>query len=88
MSALGLLRDHDVGVEGARIAVEILAGAELQGVDEDGDDDLPVGAHELAGGADEGGVALVQGTHRHHDGAAPGGRRRQFPGRAGELNGH
>ena len=61
----------EVGVPGARVAVEVLAGAELGRVDEDRDDD---GGRALAGGADQRPVALVQRAH---------GRAPARPGRAG-----
>ena len=57
--------DLQVGVEGARVAREVLAWAELQRVEEDRDDDV-CGA--LASGADQGRVPVVQRAHGHDDG--------------------
>ncbi len=50
----------DVFFEGAGIFVEVFMGAELCGVDEDGDDDV-VG--EFFGFFDEAEVSLVEGAH-------------------------
>ena len=61
----GSRADGEVGVEGARVAREVLLGPELQGVEEDRHDDVAVG---LASLVDEGRVTLVQGAHRHDDG--------------------
>src|SRR5690606_14171842 len=91
--------EHDVGsrllgqlrvrVQSAGVAVEVLALPELQRVDEDGDDDLAVGSRYPARGADQRGVALVQGAHGHHDGAAARARAGvQFPGGAQQGGGH
>ena len=47
------------------ISGQVLFGPELERVEEDRDDDVGVG---LAGPADQGGVPVMQGTHRHDDG--------------------
>ena len=54
--------DLHVGVEGPRVARQVLARPELQRVEEDRDDDV---GGPLPGRLDEGRVALVQGAHRH-----------------------
>ena len=57
--------DLEVGVEGARVAREVLLGPELERVEEDRHDDVAV---RLAGLVDQRRVPLVQGAHRHDDG--------------------
>ena len=57
--------DGQVGLQGPGVGVEVLPRAELQGVDEDGDDDV-VGV--LTGEADQRDVTLVQGAHGHDHG--------------------
>jgi hypothetical protein len=57
-----------IGLERARIGGEILVGAELGGVDEEGDDD-DIGVPP--GDADQGEVALVQVAHGGHEADAP-----------------
>ena len=53
-----------VGVECARVGRQVLMGAELQGVDEDGDgDDVAL----RGGSANKRGVAFVKGTHRGNE---------------------
>ncbi len=85
----GLPGELEVGVQGARVAVEVLALTELQRVDEDGDDDLAVPARDTARGADQRGVALVQCAHGHHHGAAARPHACvQFAGGAQQGGGH
>ena len=59
----------DVGLQGARVGVQILPGGELERVDEDGDDDGPVRAHPAGGLGHEIEVPLVERAHGHDDGA-------------------
>ena len=66
----GCLEHCAVGRERARIAVEILAGAELQAIDEDARDHI-VGV--LAGLLHQGDVAGVQVAHGGHEGDRAGG---------------
>ena len=54
------LAQFEIGVEGSGVAAEIFVGAELSGVDEDGDGD---GFALGAGLADQGGMALMQSAH-------------------------
>lgn len=54
--------------ERARIAIEVLSGAELQAVDEDAGDH---GSAELAGAVDESKVAVMQVAHGRHEHGAP-----------------
>src|SRR5690606_39706659 len=61
--------EREVGVEGARVAVEVLAGPELERVDEDGGDHR---VRDLAGFAQVRAVALVQRPHGGDDGDAAG----------------
>src|SRR3954447_5521763 len=56
--------EREVGVEGARIAVEVLPRRELQGVEEDRDDH---GVAACARGPDQLTVPFVQRTHGHDD---------------------
>ena len=56
--------------EGAGVFAEIFAGAELQWIDEDADGDIAVLAGDLARGADERGVTLVQSAHGGNQDAA------------------
>jgi len=56
----GGLGQGAIGVEGAGVAGEVLIGAELGGIDKDADGDE---SDRVDGGADEGGVAFVEGTH-------------------------
>jgi len=49
-----------IGIEGAGVAVAVFVGSELGGIDEDGDDGVVALG---AAGADEGEVAIVEGTH-------------------------
>src|SRR5204863_2255408 len=56
----------EVGVEGAWVAVEVLAGAELHRVHEDRHHHRCLGTDLLAGALDQRGVAGMQGTHRRH----------------------
>jgi hypothetical protein len=56
--------------EGARIFGKVLAGAELERVDEDADGDVAVLAGDLTRGTDERGMALVQSAHGRHEDAA------------------
>ncbi len=66
--------DGEIGVQGAGVAVEVGGLAELERVDEDGDHDLAAGPRGCPCGTDQGGMAVVERAHRHHDGAArPGG---------------
>jgi len=71
-----------IGLEGARVLVEVLAGAELQAIDENAGDHGPA---VLAGLGHEGNVALVQvahGGHEHHLGfAGKGGAQVVDPGK-------
>ena len=68
-------QSREVGVQRPRVGVEVLAGAELQGVDEDRHHDDGAG-HPL-GGAHQREVAVVQGAHRgHQHHASPGGAQR------------
>lgn len=71
----GRLGDRQVGLQGARVAVEVLARTELQRVDEDGDHDESLGADACAGRPDERGVTLVEGAHGHHDAGGAAGDR-------------
>jgi hypothetical protein len=71
---LGLLQQLAVGVEGARILVEVLVGPELQRVDEDADDHAFAQLARLVDQADVAGVQIAHGRHER-DGlarAAPG----------------
>ena len=52
---------------GTETAFEVLARAELGGIDEVGDDDAAGFANEGASLSNEGGVPLVQRSHRHDD---------------------
>jgi hypothetical protein len=73
-----LARAHrEVGLERARVAVEVLARPELQRVDEDGDDDVSAAAG-LRAPARRG---RVQRAHRHDDGDPPGSASRRRPAR-------
>ena len=69
----------EVGLEGPRVAVEVLALTELQRVHEDRRDDRAV-AGTLTRGGQERGVTGVQGSHRRDQddlaGIAPSGRER------------
>ena len=59
IDALGF-EEGAVGVEGAGIAGEVLVGAELSGIDEDGcGDDVAL----FFGGTDEREMALMEGSH-------------------------
>ena len=53
-----------------RWRIEILAGAELRRIHEDAHEDgQTLGPSHLGGGADEGLMAAMQGTHRGHEDA-------------------
>ncbi len=56
--------------EGARIFGEIFVGSELQRIDEETDDDVAIRTGDLTCGADEFGMALVEGAHGRHEDAA------------------
>ncbi len=82
---------REIGVQGARVAVEVGGLPELERVDEDRDDDLAGRSDNRACGLYQGGVALVQSAHRHDDGTpgplAFGGVPRQFGGGAEQRGG-
>jgi hypothetical protein len=59
------LAQREIGVEGARIAREVLARPELQRVDEDADDAERRTAPLCL--VDQGQVAIVQGAHGGHE---------------------
>jgi hypothetical protein len=65
----GCLAHCDIGIEGARVSIEILAGPELGGVHEIGDDDAALRTHATASSTHQFSVTLVQCTHRHDDGS-------------------
>ena len=71
VDALGLTR-ADIGVERARIAVEIVLAIELQRIDEDADDDDVAFARRAC--AHQPRVARVQRAHRRHEADASGRR--------------
>ncbi len=78
LDALGA-QQFEVVVERARVGIEILSRAELQGIDEDRHDD-DAARHPL-GGPHQGQMALVQRAHRgHQDDPSPGRSKRARDG--------
>ena len=71
--AIGSAQDGDqaldIGLQGARIGLQVLPGGELERVDEDGDDDGAPRSDQAGGLGHEVEVALVESPHRHCDGA-------------------
>ena len=63
MGAAAALQPLEVGVQGARIAGQVLAGAELAGIDEDRHHDRVALRH---GRPHQAQMPFVQGSHRRH----------------------
>ncbi len=81
--------DLQIGLQGARVALQVLTGAELERVDEDRHHDLTQRTHPVPGRAHQRGVALVQRTHGHDDGPVARARQgAQFGSRTDDARRH